>query len=228
MRISVLTVCVVLCGCGVAGNGNVTTTTREVGAFRKLSVGSNLKVTAVQGARSVVVRTDDNLQALVETVVEGITLKLRSRGLISASTTLEVDVSNDALEGLEAEGASQVTMAATPATIFPFTISGVAVATVTGVSATTLNVNASGDAQGTVTGSATDSKTVNDGNAIVSLDGMPLTALEVDTDGTSTLTARVSGSVRGIAGGASRVIIRGTPTNEVVLSGTATVTLNAP
>lgn len=228
MRISVLAVGFALWGCGVAGNGNVTTTTREVGAFRKLSVGSSLKVTAVQGQRSVVVRADDNLQSLIETTVEGDTLTLRSRAAISANTKLEVDVSNDAFEGLEAEGASVVSMPATPITIFPFTLSGAAVANITGLSSTTLNVNASGDAQGTVTGSATSSKTSADGNAQVTIDGMPLTALEVAADGASTVTARVAGSVRGSAGGASHVIIRGTPTNEVTLSGSATVTLGAP
>lgn len=217
------------CGLNMAfGSGTVTTTTRDVGAFRKIAISDGITARAVTGSRSVTIRTDDNLQPLIETVVEGDTLRVRVAGItnVGSRAALEADISNDVFEGVSASGASNVKVPATSATVFPISASGASVIDVSGLSATTVNVDASGASQITVTGSATDATASAAGGSNLNLTGLPLTALRLDVSGASTVTARVSGSVSGGVSGASTVVITGSPSNGVDTSGGSTITLN--
>lgn len=225
--------CLLLTACGGAGflvgNGNVTTTSRDVSAFRKISVGSAVLARVHPGARAVSLRTDENVQPLMEVVVEGDTLIIRNNTLTSLSpTVLEADITNDVLEGVEASGASQVIGAATPVTSFPLTASGASTITLTELSSTDFTLTATGASTVTLSGAATRATIKAEGGSAVDVRGVPLSALTVDASGASTVKARVSSTLDGSASGASLVRVTGTPTSQVVNSGASTVTLNAP
>jgi Putative auto-transporter adhesin, head GIN domain len=218
------------CGVGVFGNGKVATETRQVGAFKRISINSAVKATLTPGTRALTLRADDNLLPLLETVVEGDTLVIRTKAgeFIGHATALEATITNDVLEGVEASGAATVTGAATPATSFPISASGSSDVVLTGLSSTSLTINASGSSTVTVSGAAMTGAVTASGASDVHLRGVPLQSLQVDASGSSNVDAQVSGSLTGAASGASDIVIVGNPTDSVAVSGSSTVRLNAP
>ncbi len=218
------------CQVGTIGSGNVVTTTREVGAFRTLSVASAITVHATVGSRAVTVRTDDNLQPLLETFLDGDTLIIRVKPLqgISLPAALEANVSNDLLEGITVSGASHVTVVATPVATFPLTASGASTLEVSGISSTTLTLDVSGASNVTVAGAAMVGTATVVGASTAHLREVSLSSLALDVSGASTVTARVSSMVTGSVSGASTVTISGTPGNQVTSTGASQVTVGAP
>lgn len=212
------------------GSGNVVTTTREVGAFRKVSVASAITVHATVGSRAVTVRTDDNLQPLLETFLDGDTLVIRIKPTHNASlpTALEATLSNDVLEGVAVSGASHVTLAATPVATFPLTASGASALEVSGLSSTTLTLDVSGASNVTVAGEAMVGTATVSGASTAHLREVSLSSLALDVSGASTVTARVSSMLTGSVSGASTVTISGTPANQVTSTGASQVTVGAP
>lgn len=225
--------CLLLTACGgsgfLVGNGNVTTTTRDVSAFRKISVGSAVLARVHPGARAVSLRTDENFQSVMEVVVEGDTLFIRNKMLTGFNpTVLEADITNDVLEGVDASGAATVLGAATPVTSFPLSASGASTITLTDLSSTDFTLTATGASTVTLSGAATRATISAEGGSTVDVRGVPLSALTVDASGASTVKARVASTLEAVASGASLVTVTGTPTAQVVKSGASTVTLGAP
>lgn len=228
MRATIFPLCLLLAACGGTGNGILTTTQREVGAFKKISVDSAVDAQVHRGARAVSLRTDENYQDLVEVLVEGETLIIRSRGAVLTPTVLQADITNDVFEGVEAAGASRVSGAATAVTGFSARASGASSITVTDLSSTDLTLSATGASTVTVSGAATSGTIGAEGASSVDARGVPLNTLSVDVSGASTVKARVSTTLEGAVSGASQLTITGTPTARVTESGASTVTLGAP
>lgn len=219
-----------LAGCqAVVGSGTVTTTSREVPAFRRVSVGSGIDATIATGARAVAVRTDDNLQPLVETVVEGDTLVVRLRPLtwVTVHGALEATIANDLLEGLDASGGATITSALTPVPTLAVTASGGSRITASPVASTTVRLEASGGSQVTLSGAASGGSAVASGGSDLQLRGLPLESLTIHLSGASDLQARVSGALAGSASGASTATIVGTPSSSVEVSGASRVVTGA-
>lgn len=66
-------------GKGVKGNGNVTTETRNVSDFNKVSVSAGITVIYSQGSKNVEVEADSNLQEYIITEVKGEKLVVRRK-----------------------------------------------------------------------------------------------------------------------------------------------------
>ena len=102
----------ILAGCEtdqqtVTGNGKVVIETREIAPFNHIEVEGNYMVVYKKGtATSLTVNADENLQPLIETVVDGQTLKVKNkRGYVLAgSSTIIVRVSSPAVSGLSMLG----------------------------------------------------------------------------------------------------------------------------
>ncbi len=231
MRTLILLPSVLLLACGqVNGNGNVTTTTREVTSFRKLRVADALNATVTTGARSVTVRTDENLQGLIESVIEGdaLVLRLPPGTGIGSSTALEVTVVNEVVEGVDASGAANVIATATAIPTFAVSASGSSTVSITGVSSDAVDVSASGSSDVTLAGSAMTGQLNASGSSNLSLRDLPLDSAVIALSGASTLHGRVATSLSGSASGASNAFITGNPSSTVGLSGSSNVTLGAP
>ncbi len=211
-----------LTGCqAVVGNGQLTSSTREVTPFRTLSVSNSLNATLTRGARAVEVRADENLQPYIEAFVEGETLVLRARPGVSLSSRnpMQVTIANELLEAVNASGASNVTADLTPVETLRVGASGSSHVILAGVSSTRVEVDASGASDVTLTGSASDGRLSGSGSSNLLLGGLTLSTAEIHMSGSSNLRARISSSVTGDASGSSDVLITGTPTTSVALSG---------
>lgn len=95
----------------VQGSGKITTQSRELGHFSALasSVSGDVEV-RLGNTESVTVETDDNLQALLETVVEKGTLRIRPvrKGLSLSTRTMKIIVQARALDRVSVAGSGAV------------------------------------------------------------------------------------------------------------------------
>lgn len=234
MRTMLMLSLLALSGCGLAfvsGDGRLESQEREVGAFRGVSVHSGLNALVTTGSRSVTVRTDANLQSLVETAVEGEVLQVRLKPgvTITHASALEVVVTNDVIEQVSASGGSHVTAGATPVASFPVDASGGSHVTVSGISATSLNATASGGSHLTVSGAATEAAVVGSGGSILDLRAVPLSTANVDLSGGSSLRATISSRVSGSLSGGSTATITGQPNHDTLsLSGGSAIEMSSP
>lgn len=229
MKNNLLLLGLFLSGCqGLLGSGNVVTTQRELGSFRKVSIASGIEAKTSSGPRGLTIRTDDNLQSLVETFVEDDTLVVRlPPNTLAGFDRIEASISNEVFEGVEASGASHVSMTATPVSRFAVSASGASRIDLSGLSSDEVVIDASGGSDVTVDGSAPRAVASASGGSAVRLTRVPLASLEVHASGASSVSARVSSSVTGAASGASTVTIVGRPSNSVERSGGSQVILGA-
>jgi hypothetical protein len=96
----------------VQGSGKIVKQNREVGHFTALSVGVSGDVEIRQGStEGVTVETDDNVQALIETVVENGTLRIRlaKNNLRLETRNMKIIVQARTLERLSIGGSGNVT-----------------------------------------------------------------------------------------------------------------------
>lgn len=229
MKNNLLLLGLFLSGCqGLLGSGNVVTSERDIGSFRKVSIASGIEAKTSNGPRGLTIRTDDNLQSLVETFVEGDTLVVRlPPNTLIGLDRIEASISNDVFEGLHASGGSHVSMTATPVSTFEVSASGGSRIDLSGLASDELSVEASGGSDVTVSGSATRAAASASGASTLRLGAVPLETLDVHASGGSSVHARVSSSVTGAASGASTVTIVGRPSNSVERSGGSQVILGA-
>ncbi len=89
---------------GVKGSGKVVTQTRTVSApFTGIDAGTGIEVRVSENpSTAIAVTADDNLQELIEVVVEGNILKVRSKGSYNAEETPVVTIQTADIEILKA------------------------------------------------------------------------------------------------------------------------------
>ncbi len=93
----------------VTGSGKETSETRSVSDFAKIETGGTIKLILKQGPKTVKVFADDNIQKLIETDVEGNTLKIDMDGNFCNSGPVTVYVSNPDFQAIRVSGAVEVT-----------------------------------------------------------------------------------------------------------------------
>jgi Putative auto-transporter adhesin, head GIN domain len=212
----------------LAGSGAITERPRAVDAFRRVALEAGVQAHVTVGPRAVRVRTDDNLQPAVETVVEGDTLVVRVNAVLESSHALDVSISNEALEGLRATDGVIAVMDATPVDTFMLSVSGGSSVDLRGVSSSTLTAAVAAGSRVQVAGEARRVTSAVAGGSWVDLSALPLDTLQVDAAGDSHVVARVASLLTGTASSGSDLTITGTPANHLVLSGGSAVHLRAP
>jgi hypothetical protein len=93
----------------IHGSGIVKTENRAVGSFTKIDLtGSPNVEVAVGPASSVAVTTDDNLLPIIETTVEGDTLRIGSKHSYNTSLGVKVKITVPALDGVSVSGSGDI------------------------------------------------------------------------------------------------------------------------
>ena len=94
---------------GEKGNGNVVTTERQVSGFSKIVISCSADVILKQGnSVQVKVRTDENLQDMIETKVKGGELEIDIDGSIRNYEALEVFITVDNLSEITINGSGDI------------------------------------------------------------------------------------------------------------------------
>lgn len=110
---------------GERGSGNVITETRDVSAFRAISVlGSGNVVVDVNGTESLTIEAEDNVMPLLTTEVRNGLLELGVQSNISPTSTITYTISAAHLDGLSVSGSGDIKAAGIDADSFDVEISG--------------------------------------------------------------------------------------------------------
>jgi hypothetical protein len=97
---------------GISGSGNIVTEKRDVSGFTSVEAGGIFKVEITAGRDfAVEVEADDNLLPVIKTEVSGGVLKIASDRHIRSHGPIVIRVSAPDIDGVEATGASTVSVA---------------------------------------------------------------------------------------------------------------------
>lgn len=142
----------------VQGSGKITTQSRQVAHFTGVALGVPGQVTVrVGNTEGVTVETDDNLQALVETVVEGGSLRIRPvrDNLNIKPRTLRITVNAREIERLAVGGSGTITADALRARRFEAVLGGSGAIDVRSVDASEVEAHVAGSGNLSIGGGAT-------------------------------------------------------------------------
>lgn len=190
---------------GIKGSGVTARETREVSEFKSVDVSSifEVEITA-QKDYAVEVEADDNLLQHIKTEVSGGTLRIKSDDSLKPASPIRIRISAPDIEGIEASGASKVTLSNLKNSRLAVDASGVAKIDIAGETSN-LQVDVSG-------ASKVDAERLISENAIV------------DASGASHASVNVLNELRTDASGASKIRYTGSPRNvEKNTSGASSV-----
>jgi len=191
----VVVVAMVLSGCwreGVKGSGQAKAEVRSVAAFTALDISGAIRVeVTVAPEPRVEVSGDDNLVPLIDTLVDGSSLKIRNRESVRPDVPLVVRVAAPTLTAIAASGATIVALHGRHDDQLAIKIHGAATLRGDGT-AQQLTIEASG-------------------SGTLDLDQLVAARASVTSSGASTVSVNVSRSLDVHATGASTVTYRGDP-----------------
>ncbi|MBX0330545.1 DUF2807 domain-containing protein [Oscillochloris sp. ZM17-4] len=209
-----------LSGCGIVslgtagqirGSGKVTTETREVGAFTAIDISGVGEVVITQGdADSLMVETDDNLQAIMLGEVRGDTLYLGIKP--------DQDFSD----------ATRVTFTVTVKDLTAITLAGAASITVSNLSGDMLTVMHAGAGTVTTSGAVAEQRVTLSGAG--SYDGAALVSdrATVDLSGLGSVVVNARQRLDATISGAGSIAYIGSPELHQQVSGVGSIRQRAP
>ena len=197
-----------LSACGLvgrAGEGPLTTETRQVTGFTRVDATNGIGVTVRIGqTTSVEVSAQANILPIIATDVEGNTLTIHGTAGFNTSTGVGVTVVMPALAAITLSGGSQ----------------GV----VEGLDTDRFEIALDGGADLTATGTASVLTLRCSGGSSARLDALAAETVNVQASGGANVTLRASNEVAGSAEGGAQVTVLGNATLNVETSGGASVT----
>lgn len=211
-----------------SGSGNVITLTKDFTDSDQVEIGSAFDATIQQGDTfAVVIRVDDNLVRDLSAKQVGQALEVSldpDRVFGIGSATLKAEITMPTLAGVEASGASHVTLAGFDS---PQTLRVVAsgASSVAGeIQAGETSMEASGASSISLAGGAANLVLEVSGASSVDLESFPVTDLQAELSGASSAVVNASGTLDVEASGASELSYLGNPTlGSVNTSGASTV-----
>lgn len=191
---------------GIVGSGTSATQQRSVAAFDVVNIDNAFEATVTVGSpQSVSVTADDNILPLVETIVRGNQLIVQMKSNFRSNATRpKIAITTPNLTGVDASGASMVT--------------------ITGVKSPTFFTRASGATQ--VTGSgATDALTLTaSGASQLKFNNLAAKKVDARASGASQIETQATEGLDAKASGASTIRYSGSPKSMTVdSSGASTV-----
>ncbi len=199
----------------VSGSGEIITVTQDFTDFDQVEIGSAFEATVQQGdAFAVVIRVDDSLEQYLRVTLVGQTLQLgldpgRVFGLGSA--TLEAEITMPTLAGVEASGASHVTLAGFDSSNALRIVASGASEIEGEIRAGDAGMEASGASSISLLGGAANLVLDVSGASSADLESFPVSDLQAELSGASSAVVNVSGTLDVEASGASELSYLGDP-----------------
>lgn len=178
------------------GSGNIVTERREVSGFKSVDVGGVFQVEIVaQKEFSVEIEADDNLIGLIQTTVDGGTLRIESDKRLKSKSPIKIRISAPDIDGLQVSGAAKVTAA--------------------NLKSQSLKIESSGGSRVTVSGETVKLKVESSGGAKVNAGDLAAVDADIEGSGGSSVEVNVTGDLRSDISGGARVQYTGTPANII-------------
>jgi hypothetical protein len=208
-----------------AGSGRAATEARAVAPFEAIAVQGEIELVVRQSdAPSLAVTADDNLLPLLETVVEGGTLKLRFRAgeRVRPKTAPKVVVEATRLKAVSAAGSGNLRLDGLRAPAFALSIAGSSDAVLHGLQVDALQVSVAGSGDVHGDGSARTLKVSIAGSGDVDLTALQADEVRVSIAGSGDAAVTANRTLQASVAGSGDVRYRGnvaTVTTSVVGSG---------
>lgn len=210
-------------GARVRGSGISATDRRSVGAFDRVEIGGNFDVDVEVGpTRSIVVTGDDNLVPLVETRVQGTTLKIRSTESIGPRAGMTVSVTTPTLEAVSVGGSGSVAVRGVDADGFDAGVHGSAEMSIDGDYGD-LTADVSGSGELTMTGTADEVRAGVSGSGEIDLLDVRARTARVHVSGSGDVDVNVTESLDAEVSGSGDVRYAGGPSVRSHVSGSGSV-----
>ena len=185
---------------GTTGSGAVVTEDREAASFSRIDAGYGIGVTVQVGpASSIKVEAQRNLLPIIETRVDGDTLRIRGTAEFSSSATPRVVVTTPTLDGISLNGGSEGQL--------------------DGLANDAFDVELGGGAELTATGSSDDVSIKGTGGSTAKLKELAAKSVTVDLTGGTVAEISASDAVKGGVSGGAHVVVAGDAAVDVSASG---------
>ncbi len=212
------------------GSGKAATDSRSVADFQAISLKGSMDLVVKQGAQSVQVQADDNLLALIETVVEstsqGPTLVVRVKRGESFSTRSKmlVTVSVPKLIGVSAEGAGDIQVESFNTPAMKLALSGSGNARLQKLTAGEFGISISGSGDVSADGSAGKLKVSIAGSGDVRLGDLKAEDVSVSIAGSGDAAVHANKTLDISIAGSGDVTYSGSPAVKSTVAGSGSVT----
>ncbi|HET9581367.1 MAG TPA: head GIN domain-containing protein [Gemmatimonadota bacterium] len=208
---------------GVRGTGHRIAQTRDVPEFDRVSVSGDFEVRIVAGAApGVRLEGDDNLLPLLETEVDGGTLRILPQRSLRPVERVLIEIETPRLAGVEASGSSNVRVTGIRSTAFDASVSGSGSVHAEGsFGHLTTSVSGSGNVLGR--GEAETITVRVSGSGDVDLLAVRARSAEVDGSGSGDVAVHVTERLDVSLSGSGDVRYAGSPAVRSSTSGSASV-----
>lgn len=227
MVIFALSLIFILSACNATkGNGNVVTEDYTVRDFNRIEFSGVGEMIVTVGEReSLSVRTDENLQDLIEVEVRDNTLHIGQRPNTSFynPTELIFTVTVPELEALDLSGAGSVVIDDIEGDSFSIDASGATEIELNNVDVDSLTVEISGSGSASVEGRTNDLEISISGAGDFSGYGLESENAQIDISGAGSAEINASDEITGDISGAGGVTYHGNPSVDVDVSGAGSV-----
>lgn len=217
-------------GKSTTGSGTVVSQAREASDFQSIAVSGSINVKIRQGTREAVeVRTDDNLQALLETVVEsgsgGRTLHVRWKRGSNVHTRSEPTVNIDVvqLKAISSGGSGRVTVDGLNTPALKFLIAGSGDGQLNAITTNEMEVSIAGSGNVRGDGKAAQLKLSIAGSGEVQLAKISADDVRVSIAGSGDATVQAQKSLHVSIAGSGDVIYSGDAAVKTSIAGSGSV-----
>ncbi|WP_395006099.1 head GIN domain-containing protein [Undibacterium sp.] len=215
---------------GLEGSGKIVKQERAVKGFRAIQISVPGKVELKQGAQEAVqIETDDNIQAMLEVVVEGSTLKIRSKdkNIYPKTRHLVIVVNFKELEDFALEGSGAVKSEKIVSTDLRLRIGGSGEMEVTDLKAETLKVTIGGSGSFTANGSVPQISGAIGGSGDLNMARLAAKDVRISIGGSGSVQTWVTDNLNVNIGGSGKVTYYGDPQVSKSIGGSGSVTRKA-
>jgi hypothetical protein len=209
---------------GVSGNGNVIKQDRSVGSFTAIDVSSAFKVYLTQGTtNSVTVEADENLLPIIETKVEGSTLKISVTKPVHHFEKANIYITFTTLNSIDASGAVDLyTQGKITGTELGVDLSGASEAELN-LAYNRVKIDGSGASKIKLTGNAENASVDFSGSGKLFAFDYAVTNMEVDISGAGEAEVNVTGSLNTSISGSGNIRYKGNPVIKQEISGAGSI-----
>lgn len=208
---------------GVEGSGNRVAQVRDIPEFDRVSISGDFEVLIVAGTATVLrLEGDDNLLPLLETEVDGGTLRIRPRRSIRPMDRVLIEIGTPRLAAVETSGSSDMRVTGVRSPAFNASVSGSGSVHAEGsFGRLTTSVTGSGNVVGK--GEAETIAVRVSGSGDVDLLAVRARSAEVDGSGSGDVAVHATERLDVSLSGSGDVRYAGTPAVRSSTSGSATV-----
>lgn len=217
----------VLSGCKIGwvkGSGVKVSSTRAVAKFSSIELKSSADVVIEVGTpQSVVVETDDNLIALVTTMVSGDTLEIDATGSYSTRLGVKVTITVEKMESVNVMGSGDITVSGVRGPSFEALVHGSGDISVKGMTGTAFHAQVKGSGDITAEGVVDEVEVEVSGSGDIQLEKLSCDTADAMINGSGGIVVKVSKELKAQVSGSGDIVYLGAPIVTKTVSGSGDV-----